>query len=248
MRGPLARVGPYVAVERSAGGGREERGDGAAERADGSHVRVVARDGRQPPLSQSSWPRSARSPGGGAANRRRDRCRADAPDAIVARAGADSSMPALILAGIELPDARLPGAIRSIVALGRYQLVIDDTPPRAGGPRPDGLKAKVIGVISVLLSVLFLGDVIERDGQRDILPVGIAISRVMAAQAFMSFPGPSPRPTGAHGHRAAPCQAPGPGRRRAPGSGGHPSASRAWAVSGPIAADGGGAWPGLCST
>ena len=112
--------------------------------------------------------------------------------ALVARAGVDKTMKDLMLSFVEMIDLFLLGAVLYIVALGLYQLFIDDAldlPRWLEVHDLDDLKAKVIGVIIVLLGVIFLGYVIEWDGQRDILALGIAVSLVMAALTFMYYLG-----------------------------------------------------------
>ena len=97
-----------------------------------------------------------------------------------------------MLSFVEMIDLFLLGAVLYIVALGLYQLFIDDAlelPRWLEVHDLDDLKAKVIGVIIVLLGVIFLGYVIEWDGQRDILALGIAVSLVMAALSLMYFLG-----------------------------------------------------------
>jgi uncharacterized membrane protein YqhA len=97
-----------------------------------------------------------------------------------------------MLSFVEMIDLFLLGAVLYIVALGLYQLFIDDTlelPRWLEVHDLDDLKAKVIGVIIVLLGVIFLGNVINWDGQRDILALGISVSLVMAALTFMYFLG-----------------------------------------------------------
>jgi uncharacterized membrane protein YqhA len=121
--------------------------------------------------------------------------------AIIAHAGVDKTMKELMLSFVEMIDLFLLGAVLYIVALGLYQLFIDDAlelPRWLEVHDLDDLKAKVIGVIIVLLGVIFLGNVINWDGQRDILALGIAISLVMAALTFMYFLGHRQR----HSHAA----------------------------------------------
>lgn len=85
---------------------------------------------------------------------------------------------------IELIDLFLLGTVLYIVALGLYELFIDDKLPM---PRwllirdLDDLKDKLIGVVIVLLGVTFLGKVVTWDGSRDIVYFGGAISLVIAA-------------------------------------------------------------------
>lgn len=85
---------------------------------------------------------------------------------------------------IELIDLFLLGTVLYIVALGLYELFIDDKLPM---PRwllirdLDDLKDKLLGVIIVLLGVTFLGKVVTWDGNTDIVYFGAAIAAVIAA-------------------------------------------------------------------
>jgi uncharacterized membrane protein YqhA len=85
---------------------------------------------------------------------------------------------------IELIDLFLLGTVLYIVALGLYELFIDDKLPM---PRwliirdLDDLKDKLLGVVIVLLGVTFLGKVVTWDGDRDIVYFGAAIAAVIAA-------------------------------------------------------------------
>ena len=59
------------------------------------------------------------------------------------------------------------------------------TMTRAKVERPlDDLKSKLIGVVVVVLGVLFLGQVIGWDGQRELLGYGAAIALVVAALTY----------------------------------------------------------------
>ena len=151
-------------------------------------------------------------------------------DAIVARAGADTTMTALILAFIEMLDAFLLGAVLYIVALGLYQLVIDD-----GLPLPrwlaigdlDDLKAKVIGMSSCWACSSSASHRVGR-------PAGHPGARGRRQPGHGGadlhvLPGPSASPRPGRGHRAG-ARSPG----RAAPSAGQPSVGGAWAVSGPV--------------
>lgn len=93
----------------------------------------------------------------------------------------------LLLKSIELVDLFLLGTVLYVIAIGLYELFIDDT---LALPRwleihdLDDLKDKLIGVVIVVLGVLFLGQVISWDGQRDLLGPGAAIALVILALAY----------------------------------------------------------------
>lgn len=85
---------------------------------------------------------------------------------------------------IELIDLFLLGTVLYIVALGLYELFIDDRLPM---PRwllirdLDDLKDKLLGVVIVLLGVTFLGKVVTWNGDRSIIYFGVAIAAVIAS-------------------------------------------------------------------
>ena len=86
---------------------------------------------------------------------------------------------------IELIDLFLLGTVLYIVALGLYELFIDQDLPVPAWlhiTTLDDLKDKLVGVIIVLLAVTFLGDVGgETVVGRDILYIGLAIAAVITA-------------------------------------------------------------------
>jgi uncharacterized membrane protein YqhA len=94
---------------------------------------------------------------------------------------------ALILAAIELVDLFLLATVMYVIAIGLYELFIDDTlvlPDWLEIHDLDDLKNKLIGVVIVVLGVLFLGQVIAWDGQRDLLGYGVAVALVVAALTY----------------------------------------------------------------
>ncbi len=99
---------------------------------------------------------------------------------------------ALSLEFIEIIDLFLLGTVFFVIAIGLYELFID-----ADIPVPewltiktlDDLKNKLIGVVIVVLAVLFLGQVMAWDGQRDLLGYGAAIALVIAALSAFLFLG-----------------------------------------------------------
>lgn len=104
------------------------------------------------------------------------------------RAGGPSGTGAKLLATqfIELTDVFLLGTVLYIVALGLYELFIDDELPLPSWLRIetlDDLKDKLIGVVVVLLGVTFLGDAVtwEPGSGPGILYLGGAIALVIAA-------------------------------------------------------------------
>ena len=100
---------------------------------------------------------------------------------------------------IELIDVFLLGTVLYIVALGLYELFVDQDlplPPWLVFKDLDDLKGKLISVVVVVLGVLFLGQAVTWDGERDLLRFGAAIALVIAALTF--FVG---RKTGPGGER-----------------------------------------------
>jgi uncharacterized membrane protein YqhA len=89
---------------------------------------------------------------------------------------------------IEITDVILLGTVLYIVALGLYQLFIDQnlTLPRWLKVNDlTDLKRDLIGVVVVLLGVSFLGEVVNWQGENDILPLGAGIALVIAALGFI---------------------------------------------------------------
>lgn len=89
---------------------------------------------------------------------------------------------------IGLIDVFLIGVILLIVALGLYQLFIDENttlPSWLKIRTLDELKHRVIGVICVVLGVNFLSNVAEWTGGKDILYLGVAIAVVLLALVLL---------------------------------------------------------------
>ena len=89
---------------------------------------------------------------------------------------------------IELIDVFLIGVILLIVALGLFQLFIDEktTLPSWLKIRTlDELKHRVIGVICVVLGVNFLSNAAEWEGGKDILYYGASIGIVLIALVLL---------------------------------------------------------------
>lgn len=94
---------------------------------------------------------------------------------------------ALALHFIEIVDLFLLGTVLLMIALGLYELFIDanlNLPEWLQIRTFDDLKMKLVGVVIVVLAVLFLGQVVAWNGDRDLLGIGTAIALVIAALAY----------------------------------------------------------------
>jgi uncharacterized membrane protein YqhA len=89
---------------------------------------------------------------------------------------------------IEITDIILLGTVLYIVALGLYQLFIDQQlplPPWLKVNDLTDLKRDLIGVVVVLLGVSFLGEVVNWAGSGSVLALGAAVALVIAALGFI---------------------------------------------------------------
>lgn len=94
---------------------------------------------------------------------------------------------ALALHFIEIVDLFLLGTVLLMIGLGLYELFIDanlNLPQWLHIRTFDDLKMKLVGVVIVVLAVLFLGQVVAWNGERELLGLGIAIALVIAALAY----------------------------------------------------------------
>jgi uncharacterized membrane protein YqhA len=97
---------------------------------------------------------------------------------------------------IEITDVILLGTVLYIVALGLYQLFIDQSlalPRWLKVNDLTDLKRDLIGVVVVLLGVSFLGEVVNWEGENDVLPLGAGIALVIAALGFILWLTPHKR-------------------------------------------------------
>ncbi len=93
----------------------------------------------------------------------------------------------LLLDVIELIDLFLLSTVFYVIAVGLYELFIEDNLPLPAWLEfhtLDDLKDKLVGVLVVALAVLFLGQVVGWDGQRDLLGYGVAVALVIAALTY----------------------------------------------------------------
>ena len=98
-----------------------------------------------------------------------------------------SSVKLLSVSFIEVIDILLLSTVFYITSLGLYELFIDEklpTPSWLHITQLDDLKTKLIGVVVVILAVAFLGQVVNWDGQRNLLFLGAAIALVIGAITF----------------------------------------------------------------
>ncbi|SHG61004.1 Uncharacterized membrane protein YqhA [Cognatiyoonia sediminum] len=94
---------------------------------------------------------------------------------------------ALSLEFIEIIDLFLLGTVFYIVAIGLYELFISPNitvPKWLSIKTLDDLKNKLIAVVIVVLGVLFLGQIVSWDGERDLLGYGAAIALVIAGLTY----------------------------------------------------------------
>jgi uncharacterized membrane protein YqhA len=94
---------------------------------------------------------------------------------------------ALALEFIEIVDLFLLGTVLLMIALGLYELFINSDlklPEWLQIRTFDDLKLKLVGVVIVVLAVLFLGQVVAWNGERDLLRFGAGIAVVIAALTY----------------------------------------------------------------
>lgn len=121
----------------------------------------------------------------------------------VIEAGTVSTQEAKLLVGemIELVDLLLLSTVLYVVAVGLYELFIDDLPLPGWLTvnNLDELKEMLTAVVIVVIGVSFLGEVVIWDGQRDLQGFGIGVAAVVAALTyFLSQRARHSRPETAH--------------------------------------------------
>lgn len=116
-------------------------------------------------------------------------------------AGVDASKH-LAVDFLQLVDIFLLGTALYIIALGLYELFIDDSLPMPKWliiATFEDLKEKLIGVIIVLLGVSYLGTAVTWTGGGDILNLGVATGAIILALAIALYLSskshPAPPPT-----------------------------------------------------
>jgi uncharacterized membrane protein YqhA len=109
---------------------------------------------------------------------------------------------------IQITDIILLGTVLYIVSLGVYQLFIDPKikstlPPWLHVGDLGDLKRDLLSVTVVLLGVTFLGEVVEWQGERDILALGGAVALVVAALGIIIWLSPKSEQEEVHRDEAA---------------------------------------------
>lgn len=87
---------------------------------------------------------------------------------------------------IQTVDIFLLATVLYIVALGLYELFIDDSlklPDWLKVRTLEDLKIRLLGIVAVILPITFLGKVVEWKSGNDILWLGLSIGAVLLAIA-----------------------------------------------------------------
>lgn len=108
-------------------------------------------------------------------------------DVAVAADFSEKGAKELILSAIQIVDLFLLATALYLIALGLYELFIDDTidlPKWLVIHNLDDLKEKLVGVIIIVMGVLFLGKLVGWDGKSDLLNPGAGIALVIAALTY----------------------------------------------------------------
>lgn len=95
----------------------------------------------------------------------------------------------LVVGFIEVADIFLLAVVLYIMAVGLYELFIDDNLPLPGWlviHNLEDLKEKLVGVVIVVLAVFFLGRVIESTEPIEVLYLGGGIALVIGALSYFS--------------------------------------------------------------
>lgn len=96
----------------------------------------------------------------------------------------------LLLAAIEAVDSFLLVTVMHVVAIGLYQLYVQDNIPVPEWVRVadiDDLKVKLAGVVIIVLAVFFLGRALIGDASQNLLFLGGGVAAVIAALTLFLF-------------------------------------------------------------
>lgn len=92
-----------------------------------------------------------------------------------------------VLEFIELADVFLLSTVLYIMALGLFELFIDDSLPLPAWLEIhslDDLKKKLVGVVAVVLAVTFLGSVIKGTDAQALMYEGVGIGAIVVAMGY----------------------------------------------------------------
>jgi uncharacterized membrane protein YqhA len=104
--------------------------------------------------------------------------------------GASKGLKVIAYSFVEVVDLFLIGTVFYIIALGLYELFIDENiavPDWLVIHSLDDLKAKLINGVIVIMGVYFLGALINWDGKTDLLQLSAAVSLMVAALTFFQY-------------------------------------------------------------
>ena len=93
----------------------------------------------------------------------------------------------MVISLIEIIDLFLLGTGFYLIAVGLYELFIDDQLPLPAWlaiHNFDDLKGKLVSIVIVVLGVTFLSQAVRWDGSQELLGYGIAVGLVIAALTF----------------------------------------------------------------
>jgi uncharacterized membrane protein YqhA len=101
----------------------------------------------------------------------------------------EGSSKTLAYAFLQVADLYLIGAVLYIIAMGLYELFIDETldlPNWLEIHSLDDLKDILLGVLVLVMGVFFLGELVKWKGESDLLIGGVAIALVIIALAYFT--------------------------------------------------------------
>lgn len=101
--------------------------------------------------------------------------------------GGEKGLKLLLINLIEGVDIYLLGTAFFLIATGMYELIINNDPSTPSWLQVrslDDLKDKLLNVAVVVLAVQFLAQVLAWDGQRNLLPYGVATGVVILSLAL----------------------------------------------------------------
>ena len=102
----------------------------------------------------------------------------------------EGAMKSIAYSFVEVVDLFLIGTVFYIIALGLYELFIDDQLELPGWlviHSLDDLKGKLINGVIVIMGVYFLGALVNWDGQSDLVRLSVAIALIIAALTFFQY-------------------------------------------------------------
>jgi uncharacterized membrane protein YqhA len=111
----------------------------------------------------------------------------DAVKIVLGILGGGIELKGILIEFIELADVYLLAIVLYIIALGLFELFIDDRiplPPWLEIHNLEDLKEKLIGVVVVVLAVFFLGKVIEAKDYQAIMYLGVGIAAVIGVLGY----------------------------------------------------------------